>query len=109
MFYMKCSKCGLISQALRDGICPKCDPQFAADLEECREAERRRIEHCAKLYFAMRSRVLTAEEMAEVETIDNGLLDPWYDQKQRREAFNAALLQQFKIRLAAERAEREKP
>lgn len=62
-------------------------------------------DHRRELYWALRSRVLTDDEMAEVEKYDFRLvIAPMqtYMEKDKREEFNAALLQQFKLRKAAQ-------
>ena len=59
------------------------------------------------LYFALRSRVLTDEEMARVIAFDYHLViehDVTYREQEKRDEFSAALLQQFKLRLSAHAA-----
>lgn len=60
-----------------------------------------------ELYWALRTRVLTSGEMEEVRQHDYSLLTKqWqsYSQSEVQKTFNDALLQQFMIRLAAEKA-----
>lgn len=64
--------------------------------------------HKKKLYWALRTRVLTDKEMAEVESFDYWLLvDGWrpYDEAVKIAEFNQALLQQYKIRDIAAKAQ----
>jgi hypothetical protein len=68
-----------------------------------------------RLYFAMRSRVLTEDEMKRVEHYQERLLTrdgrPYYEEEIVKQ-FNAALLQQFQIRtlaMTAELAAKPKP
>ena|ERR1700690_3575720 len=67
--------------------------------------------HRQELYFAMRSRLLSVKEMQEVSTLGEFLVRPLCpyacsdDPDEYRRAFNDALLQQFKIRVAANRSE----
>ena len=63
--------------------------------------ERRR-----KLYWALRSRVLSLDEMKEVERFDWQLcvaVGQSYNEGEKRREFNDALLVQFKMRLEIER------
>lgn len=64
--------------------------------------------HKADLYWALRSRVLTSKEMAEVAQYGSKLLvhpmQPYFQEEIDRE-FNAALLQQFILRTAAAEVE----
>lgn len=58
----------------------------------------------AALRFALISRVLTDAEMAEVEDHDFSLMvddGVPYMETEKRQQFNDALLQQFKLRMAA--------
>jgi hypothetical protein len=63
--------------------------------------------HRRDLYWALRSRVLTDAEMLEVEGYGDRLnIQPMvsYNAEEKKREMNDALLQQFKLRLAAERA-----
>jgi predicted DCC family thiol-disulfide oxidoreductase YuxK len=100
---MNCKKCGRWDSELWNGLCSQCNPELAAWLTRRVEEEKKRL----SLYFALRSRVLTDEEMQLVERMDIHLvIEPGraYYEKEMVAEFNAALLQQFKLRLAAERA-----
>lgn len=88
-------------------------------LQERKEGERqlevdKRSAHHRKLWYALRSRILNDAEMAEVEYLDWQLAAPYgyfsfggAEAEQRehnwRMEFNAALIAQYKIKLAAER------
>jgi hypothetical protein len=92
----------------------KCvDGKWVADGKAATEEwmmETKLEKHRADLYFAMRSRVLTKKEMSEVVDYGESLTTPLcfngcfsYPEQERR-AFNDALLQQFKLRVAAGQA-----
>jgi hypothetical protein len=75
--------------------------------EAAKEREKE-AEHRRQLYWALRSRVLTLEEMREVERYDFYLVfdrGHSYKEADKRAEFNAALLQQFRLRLAKEEAD----
>jgi len=96
-----CRQCGSFTDELWNGKCSKCNPDLAAAVQRRLEREKRK----RALYFALRSRVLKEEEMQEVEQWDYLLLVPErvsYSPIEVKTEFNAALLQQFKIRRAAE-------
>jgi hypothetical protein len=66
-----------------------------------------RERHRRDLYWALRSRILTDDEMKEVEQYGDYLnIEPMvsYSSDEKKRELNDALLQQFKLRLAAERA-----
>jgi hypothetical protein len=73
--------------------------------EELERLAREREAHRRDLYWALRSRVLTEEEMTEVERYGKYVnIDPntpYYAEEKERE-LNAALLQQFQLRATAE-------
>jgi len=92
-----------VSLVGREPTCPHC-MAIVAD-------ERRKVE----LLWALRSRVCTPEEMAEVEQRGIQLFGEFHprsiyqhdidkEQQPRHDRLNALLLQQFKIRCAAERS-----
>jgi hypothetical protein len=103
MIEMVCRKCGKAASELWCGLCFRCNPDLAAEIDRRDKEEKHR---CA-LYWALRSRVLTIAEMEEVESYDYHLaVEPMqsYNREEKMDEFNAALLQQFKMRLAVERA-----
>ncbi len=64
-------------------------------------------QHRIDLYFALRSRVLTDEEMQEVAHLGADLtirIGEVYDQTEKYKELNEALLQQFKLKIAQEKA-----
>lgn len=87
---MECPKCRKDTPVVRDGQCPNCD---------YRDRERAKRE----LLFALQSRVLSDEEMKQVEAYDwyilviNGCS---YEQMEVRALFSTMLLNQFRMRLA---------
>ena len=100
---LKCKQCGCVISELLDGRCWRCNPELAVQLEQRRQRNEQRKE----LYFALRSRVLTLEEMEKVESMGYTLVtneSECYKVDEAKAEFSAALLQQFKMRLAAEYA-----
>lgn len=103
MIDMRCKKCGQGAFELMNGLCYRCNPELALQLDRRAEMEKHRLE----LYWALRSRVLSPAEMEEVESYDYHMtVAPMqsYNRQEQIQEFNAALLQQFKMRVAAERA-----
>lgn len=94
-------------------MCGQDAPHYSLDAQEiCRRAfnkwqyemDRKNEE----LYWALRTRVLTPEEMEEVKRQDYSLLvrtGQSFREAEIRKIFNDALLQQFMIRLAQEKAD----
>lgn len=78
--------------------------KYVIDQEATTDLQKRE-KHRHDLYWALRSRPLSVKEMAEVKqygislVLDNGVS---YRESEKIAEFNAALLQQFNIRLAAE-------
>ena len=96
-YYYKCSSEGkvVIDHEISDSI----TKNYQDDIEKKR-----------KLYWALRTRVLTDQEMAEVERLDLMLIIPYdmpFKESEKRAEFNAALLQQFRIRDIARRGCKE--
>lgn len=75
---------------------------------EYSERRRAREQQRCDLYWALRSRVLTDQEMQQVEEYDYRLTigDNPYNELEKRREFNDALLAQFKLHLAFERAQK---
>ena len=102
---MLCYKCGLEASRTKNGICRNCDPEFDASLKFFEEQERQRERSRADLYWALRTRVLTIEEMQQVRNWDYSLVEASggpYDAQQLKREFLDALYQQFKMRLDSE-------
>ena len=60
-----------------------------------------------KLYYALRTRVLTDEELKKVEQLDYHITVEMmvsYNEQDKKREFLDAMLQQFRLRLAVERA-----
>lgn len=74
--------------------------------QEAMESKARSAQARRDLYWALRTRVLTADEMSRVQQMGLWLVTeentPYYEANKQRE-FNEALLQQFKLRIAAEK------
>jgi hypothetical protein len=82
------------------------DP-FSQLSETQRERLRHREQSRRDLYFALRSRVLTEEEMGRVAALGVHLvLDPFevHTDLDKQKELNAALLQQFQLRAIAAKA-----
>lgn len=93
-------------------VVSKCDPVSgkmvpAGDLtSQMYEDMDARLTHWRKLWFALRSRVLTAKEMEEVEQLGTTLFTREgvsYNEAEQEKILNDALFTQFKMRLAAEK------
>lgn len=99
---LRCKNCGNLANAFWNDLCSKCNPELQAWIKMRKE----RKELKRKLYFAMRSRVLTDEEMQMVEDFDYSLLvqeNRSYRLAEVQKEFSEALLQQFKIRYIHEK------
>jgi len=62
-----------------------------------------------KLYWALRSRIISDDEMRRVEEFGVYLVIEWsvpFLRPEKEQELNAALLQQFRMRLEAERAKK---
>jgi hypothetical protein len=97
-----CKNCKRVANEFWDGLCANCNPALA-ERQKLRKVEE---QYKRDLYWALRTRVLTLEEMKEVEIYDYTLLTfegQSYYEKDIKTEFNETLLRQFKMRLAAER------
>lgn len=107
----KCEKCGKLTSALENGLGPCCDPELKKSLEEQAERMQRREERRKNLIFALQSRLLTADEMADVQAWGYHILIrdnvPFFEDEKRRQ-FADLLFAQFRIRAAVEKAEKER-
>lgn len=92
-------------------VVSKCDPvsgkmvpdgDLTSEMYATRDAS---IARWKKLWFALRSRVLTAKEMEEVEFmgVDLFATEGSFNRSEQYKILNDALLAQFKMRLAAEK------
>lgn len=102
-----CPNCGKEVNYINNGRCVNCSPELAKEVEEQQRAMRDSEERRRALYYALRSRVLTDEEMQTVESYDYRICVSMYTSfmpEDKNREFNEALLQQFKLRLAAERS-----
>lgn len=89
-----------------NGVPYKCssDGKWVINKEAVVDQEKEQ-KHKYDLYWALRSRVLTSDEMKEVEQYGIYLIvTPMtpFDESEKNREFNDALLQQFRLRLAAE-------
>lgn len=97
---------GAMSQCIED---KKRAAELLAQEDELWRWQVSEAEKKSKLYWALRTRVLTDKEMAEVEQYDYHLLTRTMEQYMPAEVkaeFNQALLIQYKIRDIAHRAQR---
>lgn len=109
------------SMSSSDGSIWKCSAEgkWVEDKDgekEAREYEAKAEKERSDLYWALRTRVLTTKEMDEVQKRGSSLVSPmcwsWCGADNRVEEekiFNDALLQQFRLRIAAEKAEKADP